>query len=117
MSKRNPEEISASVSPATPDQPAGQPTGNESTKKAPRPDMPAHTTSAKAAQLEGDALEQAQSIAAEYYEKLADLTADFADQAREYATQSRQFASDHPGSSVAGGFALGVLVGVLLGRN
>ncbi len=121
MAQRNPEEQAAHVSPATPDQPAGKPTGNESTK-ASRAPMPEHTTgkqatsAATAAETE-DVLAQVQEIATEYYEKLADLTADFSEQARGYLKQSRQFVGEHPASTLAGGFALGVLIGVLLGRD
>lgn len=118
---RNPEEQAAHVSPATPDQPAGQPTGNEVTSKAARAAAPERATgtatTAATAEAEADALAQMQSIASEYYEKLADLTADFAEQARGYMQQSRQFVGEHPGSTIAGGFAVGVLLGVLLGRD
>lgn len=119
MAQRNPEEQAAHVSPATPDQPAGKPTGNEVTSKATRASAPERTTGATAtpAEAEADALAQMQAVASEYYEKLADLTADFAEQARGYAKQSRQFVGEHPGSTIAGGFALGVLIGVLLGRD
>ncbi len=116
---RNPEEQAARVTPATPDQPAGKPTGAESTKGT-RATMPDHATGTSAAPLEAapdDTLGQMQQIASEYYEKLGDLTADFAEQARGYARQSRQFVGSHPASTVAGGFALGVLIGVLSSRN
>ena len=124
MAQRNPEEQAANVTPATPDQPAGKPTGNETTSKATRPDMPDHQTGTKTTNKAAatpadaeDALAQVQQIASEYYEKLGDLTADFAEQARGYLKQSRQFVGEHPASTLAGGFALGVLIGVLLGRD
>ncbi len=114
MSKRNPDEIAAGHDPVTPDQPAGKPTGAESTTKQTPPAAPKPTPEPAA---EEEVVEQMQQVAAEYYEKLADLTADFSEQARGYLTDGRDFAREHPGSTILGGFALGVIVGALLGRN
>lgn len=115
MSKRNPEEISAGHDPVTPDQPAGIPTGGETTVK--RTPKPATQAPSAAPETEQELLEQVQQVAAEYYEKLADLTADFAEQARGYVTTGQDYAKEHPAGVLLGGFAVGVIVGALLGRK
>jgi ElaB/YqjD/DUF883 family membrane-anchored ribosome-binding protein len=67
--------------------------------------------------LSPDPLEQLQAAASESYEKLAEAATQLTDQAREVYAASEEYVRQYPGSYVLGAFALGCLLGVLLGRD
>lgn len=48
---------------------------------------------------------------------VAVATADFAEQMQPYYEQGRDYVKQHPGTTVLGAFALGVVLGGLLGRS
>jgi len=64
-----------------------------------------------------DPIEQLQAVASESFEKLAEAAAQLADQARDVYATSEDFVRRNPGSYVLGAFALGCLLGALLGRD
>ena len=55
--------------------------------------------------------------AAEAYSRLADTAYRINEQAREIYQASEAYARNHPGGLLGGGFAIGLVVGLLFGRR
>jgi ElaB/YqjD/DUF883 family membrane-anchored ribosome-binding protein len=114
MSNRNPEERSASIPPATPDQPTAHATGAEVTTEPARMDVPRPQLMPEE---EADALARAQALASEYYGKLSDLTLAFGEQVGDYYGRSRETVGSNPLPSLSGAFVVGIVLGAILGRR
>lgn len=63
------------------------------------------------------ARQAAEELATEYLEKLTEAATRLTEQARNVYSASQDYARDHPMGLIAGAFALGVLLGVLLDRD
>ncbi len=124
MAKRkNPEERSATTQPQ-PGQAPAQPTGGEVYQRTQKPVKmtgPARlgddveetpVTEEDAAEMEG-----LLSTASAYYDRLLETADRLSDQASEAYDSSRLMVRDHPGTTVLGAFVVGVVVGMLLGRQ
>jgi ElaB/YqjD/DUF883 family membrane-anchored ribosome-binding protein len=61
-------------------------------------------------------LENVQQAAAEVYQKLAETAGQLSEQARQLYDSSQAYVREHPGPSLIGAFAVGVLVGWLSDR-
>ena len=62
-------------------------------------------------------LDGVQFRATQAFSTLAVGTADLAEQIRPHYEQGRSFVKEHPGIAALGGFALGMVLGGLLGRD
>lgn len=62
-------------------------------------------------------LEKLQEVATEYIEQLSEAATVVADQAREVYSSSQDYVREHPGGVILGAFAVGVVLGALLGRR
>ena len=111
--QKKPEQRSTAPGAATPDPSAPQPTGEETfspSAGAPEAELPPDFGEPS------DVLEL-QALAAEYYGRLAESASHLTQQAREVYAVSEGYVRTHPGASLGGTFVLGLLLGLLSGRN
>lgn len=127
--KRNPEERSVS-GPAVPGEGAAQPTGGEVYKEhketPPRaasarqgretPEVESGTQQASEEDLRAE-LARLQSVGAEYYQRLTETASKLNRQVAGFYDEGRGYVRSHPGGTFLGAFAVGVIIGVLLGRD
>lgn len=124
-SKKRPEQRSASGDPSAPDHIAPQPTGNEVFSETPHAE--AQPSSARLpdldesveTELEGgaDRLQALQQLAADTYRRLSQSANELTAQARSLLQSGEDAARAHPGSTLLGAVALGVLIGFLTSRR
>jgi ElaB/YqjD/DUF883 family membrane-anchored ribosome-binding protein len=77
---------------------------------------PAGTQGADPSEARAATIESVQQAATEYYQKLAESAGQLTEQARELYDASHTYVRDHPGASLVGAFAVGVLIGWLSAR-
>lgn len=113
--QKRPEQRSAKSSTPLPDQSAPQPTGDEvfdqggAAAPAAGPAGPAGG--------EEENLARMQALAAEYYERLTESAAQLTEQAQQLYGSSQSYVQNHPGPTVSSAFVVGLLVGLLVGRD
>jgi hypothetical protein len=115
--KRNPEERST-TGPATPGENAAFPTGEEVSKPAaePRPAATRQRRDTQAAAEQPD-LDDLQAMAADYYRRLTGTADQITRQARTVYDTGRGYVRSYPLGTFAGAFVVGVVIGVLMGRD
>lgn len=121
--QKNPEERSVTAQPQ-PTQASAKPTGGEvyqggqksatlaGPTRLPETAEESPVTEEQAAEVEG-----LLSTAGEYYERLAETAVRLSSQATEAYDSGRSLIKDHPGSTLLGAFAVGILVGMLFDRR
>ena len=122
--KRNPEERSP-TGPAVPGEAAAQPTGAETFQPASAPRaVSSRQGRATDAQAAGDGetatpeqVAHLQALASEYYGKLTETAESLNQEVRSLYGTASGYLRGHRSSTVLGAFALGVLFGLLSGRD
>ena len=121
--QRNPEQRSATGTPS-PGPTGAIPTGDEvyetsrpgSEPAGPLTEQPQPTEQTPEHYLE-ESLAELRATASEYYEKLGETAAQLSEQASTVYDTGRGYVREYPGSSLLGAFAVGVLLGLLTGRD
>lgn len=119
----HPKEKSSRSSTSAPDQASAQPSGDEvnTTKGAPKrsareTDRINSKTSGEADSPNGD-VTHLQQAATEYFNRLAGTAGDLSNQARRVYGDGQAFVRKHPAPTLGGAVMLGVVIGLLMGRD
>lgn len=122
-SQKNPEERSVTAQPS-PGQASAKPTGGEiydagkGSAAASRPSMlPEEASEAPVTEEQAAEIEGLLSAAGEYYERLAETALRLSAQAEEAYVSGRTLIRSHPGATVLGAFAVGIVIGLLSNRE
>ncbi|HET6568666.1 MAG TPA: hypothetical protein VFG50_11930 [Rhodothermales bacterium] len=124
MPKQNSPKSKSTRSPAkTPDQASPQPSGEEVKTTRGAPKRPPRETGRKQNDVAKEAagptpdVAHLQETATEYFNRLSGTAGDLSNQARRMYDGGQSFVRKHPARSLGGAVMLGVVIGLLIGRD
>ena len=117
--QQNPENHPVTSAVGTPDKASAEPTGEELYTSGTSASRPSRDTDQlwPGAWGQTENVQGLQQMATEYYRRLSATAGELADQARSLYQEGEGYVKEHPGGSLLGAAALGLLIGFLIDRD